>query len=73
MFINPNDPSLLGVLHPVLDGPHYSFAYFPLELNWLDPELDRESSDYESYTEESHDIERDVGIVSTEDSSCHLP
>eukprot|EP00984_Skeletonema_dohrnii_P019758 scaffold9511_cov182-Skeletonema_dohrnii-CCMP3373.AAC.15 len=32
----------------------------PCEVNWLDPEPDRESNDYEKYTEELHKIERQV-------------
>ncbi len=32
----------------------------PCEVNWLDPEPDRESSDYGKYVEELQEIERDV-------------
>jgi hypothetical protein len=32
------------------------------EVNWLDPEPDRESSDYEKYTKELQEIERKVDI-----------
>jgi len=32
------------------------------EVNWLDPEPGRESSDYEKYTKELQEIERQVGI-----------
>ena len=34
----------------------------PCEVNWLDPEPDRESNDYEKYTEELHKIEGQVNI-----------
>eukprot|EP00985_Skeletonema_marinoi_P005929 scaffold2572_cov75-Skeletonema_marinoi.AAC.17 len=34
----------------------------PCEVNWLDPEPDRESNDYEKYTEELHKIERQVNV-----------
>jgi hypothetical protein len=34
----------------------------PCEVNWLDPEPDRESSDYGKYIEESQEIERRVGF-----------
>jgi hypothetical protein len=33
---------------------------YPCEVNWLDPEPDRESSDYEEYIEDLQEIERDV-------------
>ncbi len=32
----------------------------PCEVNWLDPEPDRDSSDYEKYTEELQGVEREV-------------
>jgi hypothetical protein len=34
----------------------------PCEVNWLDPEPAKESSDYEQYTGELHEIERQVDI-----------
>jgi hypothetical protein len=34
----------------------------PCEVNWLDPEPDRESSDYEKYMEDLQEIERDVAM-----------
>jgi len=34
----------------------------PCEVNWLDPVPDRESNDYEKYTEEMHKIERQVSV-----------
>jgi hypothetical protein len=37
---------------------------FACEVNWLDPEPDRESSDYEQYTKELQEIERKVDITS---------
>ena len=36
----------------------------PCEVNWLDPEPDRESSDYGKYIEELQEIERDVSTYS---------
>ena len=37
-----------------------SEVIFKCEVNWLDPEPDRESSDYEKYIEELHEIEREL-------------
>jgi len=34
----------------------------PCEVNWLDPEPDRESSDYAKYIEELQDINSQVGL-----------
>ena len=39
-------------------------AVFPCEVNWLDPEPDRESSDYAKYIEELNEIELYSGIYS---------
>eukprot|EP00984_Skeletonema_dohrnii_P028771 scaffold18884_cov72-Skeletonema_dohrnii-CCMP3373.AAC.1 len=48
--------SRVGYRWETFDGDH------PCKVNWLDPEPDRESSDYEKYIEELHKIERQVQL-----------